>query len=450
MTKKQLPEDNYPAGHSKERPNREEADRSNYSEFVKDRRPRTRNVNVQKVERGPKPEGEPAAPRRDIHSEKSRFTPRGESPYEGNRREKYSEGSPRPYKPREERRDFNPSAPRKPYEPRKDYDPNAPRKPYEGGARRSFNPNFDKDNRPVGVMKPERKYGEGRDDERRGPSRGSKPYGAKGPKPYGSRDKKQFKGAHVEYTKDNYPRFEAAPSKGPVRLNRFIATSGVCSRREADELIAKGGVTVNGQVVTEMGYKVNMTDDVRLNGERLQGEKKVYILMSKPKGFVTTMEDPHAERTVIDLIKGQCQERVYPVGRLDKNSLGVLLITNDGDLTKRLTHPSYSKKKIYQVGLDKALTKADLEKIAAGIELEDGPIAADAIDWVSESKKEIGIEIHSGRNRIVRRIFESLGYQVFKLDRVYFAGLTKQRLKRGAWRFLTPKEVGILKSGEYE
>lgn len=248
----------------------------------------------------------------------------------------------------------------------------------------------------------------------------------------------------------SYPRFTAPKQEGEIRLNRYIAQSGMCSRREADEFIAAGVVTVNGQVVTEMGTKVKPTDEVRFNGEPLHSEKKVYILMNKPKGFVTTIEDEHAAKTVMDIVKGACAERIYPVGRLDKNSLGVLLLTNDGDLTKTLTHPSYNKRKIYQVTLDKPLTKADMEQIVEGIDLEDGKIQADEVSYVNDSKKEIGIEIHSGRNRIVRRIFEHLGYRVSKLDRVYFAGLTKKNLKRGQWRFLTPQEVAILKAGMYE
>ena len=249
---------------------------------------------------------------------------------------------------------------------------------------------------------------------------------------------------------EKYPKFAAQKSDKAIRLNRFLAMSGIASRREADDLILAGTVTVNGRVVTELGSKVQPTDEVRFNDSIVRGEKKVYILMNKPKGFVTSLEDPHADKTVMDIIKGAVTERVYPVGRLDKNSVGVLLITNDGDLTKRLTHPSHRKKKIYQVSLDRALTRADMEQIVAGIELEDGPIHADELAYVDESRKEIGIEIHSGRNRIVRRIFEHLGYRVQKLDRVYFAGLTKKRLKRGAWRFLTPREVAMLKSGEYE
>ena len=247
----------------------------------------------------------------------------------------------------------------------------------------------------------------------------------------------------------SYPRYEAKQT-GEIRLNRFIANSGICSRREADDLITAGLVAVNGTVVTELGSKVRPEDEVRFNGSVIKGEKKVYILMNKPKGFVTSLDDPHADKTVMDLIKGACTERVYPVGRLDKNSVGVLLITNDGELTRKLTHPGYNKRKVYQVSLNKALTQTDMTKIAEGITLEDGPVYADAIEYASENRKEVGIEIHSGRNRIVRRIFESLGYSVQKLDRVYFAGLTKKRLKRGGWRFLTPQEVAMLKSGAYE
>lgn len=236
-----------------------------------------------------------------------------------------------------------------------------------------------------------------------------------------------------------------------MRLNRFIAMSGVCSRREADQLIAAGEVTVNGVRVDQLGSKVRPAqDEVRLNGELLKGEKKVYILLNKPKGYVTTVEDPHADRTVIDLLKGECKERVYPVGRLDKNTTGVLLLTNDGNLTKELTHPSYAKKKIYHVFLDKPCKEEDLEKLANGIELEDGPIHADEVSFVDDKGMEVGVELHSGRNRIVRRMFDALGYEVVKLDRVYFAGLTKMGLRRGFWRYLTPREVGALRAGAYE
>ena len=238
--------------------------------------------------------------------------------------------------------------------------------------------------------------------------------------------------------------------KDVVRLNKFIANSGVCSRREAETLIQAGVVTVNGEVVTELGTKVNIyTDDIRFNGERLRGEEKVYLIMNKPKGYVTTASDPHADKTVIDLVKG-CPSRVYPVGRLDKNTTGVLLLTNDGEIAERLTHPSYDKKKIYQVSLDKELSEDHYKQILEGVTLTDGEVKADELEYIDpKDKRKIGIEIHSGKNRIVRRIFDSLGYNVKALDRVYFAGLTKKGLKKGEWRYLTEGEVNILKIGAY-
>ena len=240
------------------------------------------------------------------------------------------------------------------------------------------------------------------------------------------------------------------PIKEEVRLNKFIANSGICSRREADNFILAGVVTVNGEVVTELGTKVNInTDDIRFNGERLKGESKVYIVMNKPKGFVTTASDPHADKTVMDLLKS-CPSRVFPVGRLDKNTTGVLMFTNDGEIAEKLTHPSYDKKKIYQVSLDSKLKHEDFEKILSGIELNDGVIAADELEYIEEDDhRKLGIEIHSGKNRIVRRIFESLGYEVKALDRVYFAGLTKKGLKRGEWRYLTEGEINLLRMGAY-
>ena len=241
------------------------------------------------------------------------------------------------------------------------------------------------------------------------------------------------------------------PVKETVRLNKFIANSGMCSRREADNFIQAGVVTVNGEVVTELGTKINInTDDVRFNGERLKGEAKVYIVMNKPKGFVTTSSDPHAEKTVMDLLKG-CEARVFPVGRLDKNTTGVLMFTNDGEIAEKLAHPSYDKKKIYQVSLNNELKQEDFETIKSGVTLTDGEIAADELEYIDEDDhRKIGIEIHSGKNRIVRRIFESLGYEVKALDRVYFAGLTKKGIKRGGWRYLTEGEVNILKMGAYK
>ena len=360
--------------------------------------------------------------------------------------------------------------------------------------RASYNPHFTADNRPRFEKphrehderrreegdRPHRTYGEHsahRDGERRGQGaygdkpayrggrdgeeRAAKRYGTDsrrggegrqyGEKKYG--EKKA--GGKPAYRKRaeapaNYPKYNPERQTGEIRLNRFIAQSGICSRREADDFITAGLVSVNGVIVTELGTKVKPTDEVKFNDSRVQGEKKVYLVLNKPKGYVTSLDDPHAGKTVMELVKGACTERIYPVGRLDKNSVGLLLFTNDGDLTRQLTHPSYKKKKVYQVSLDKPLTRADMDRIAEGITLEDGEIYADEISYVKENKQEVGIEIHSGRNRIVRRIFEFLGYNVTKLDRVYYAGLTKKNLKRGAWRFLTREEVERLKSGQYE
>ena len=237
----------------------------------------------------------------------------------------------------------------------------------------------------------------------------------------------------------------------PIRLNKFLANAGICSRREADEFIAAGVVSVNGEVVTELGTKIKRTDEVKFHDEPVNIERKVYVLLNKPKDCVTTSDDPQERKTVMHCVKDACKERIYPVGRLDRNTTGVLLLTNDGDLASKLTHPKFLKKKIYHVYCDKNVTKADLDQIAAGITLEDGEIHADAISYASETdKKQVGIEIHSGKNRIVRRIFESLGYKVTKLDRVYFAGLTKKGLRRGDWRYLTELEVNMLRMGSFE
>ncbi|MBP1675224.1 MAG: pseudouridine synthase [Bacteroidetes bacterium] len=233
-----------------------------------------------------------------------------------------------------------------------------------------------------------------------------------------------------------------------IRLNRFIAHCGICSRREADDLIRNGFITVNGNKVTDLGVKVSASDDVRYKNKRLSAEKMVYILLNKPKGYVTTVEDPHADKTVLDLVGNACTERIYPVGRLDKETTGVLLLTNDGQLTGRLTHPKYIRKKIYHVFLNKPVTKNDLSLLTEGIEIDGEMITIDAVSYADpEDRTQIGIEIHSGQNRIVRRIFEKLGYRVSKLDRVYFAGLTKKNLPRGKWRFLTEKEINMLKRG---
>ena len=337
-----------------------------------------------------------------------------------------------------------------------------PRRPRVGG------------DRPAGSDRPRRSYGEG--SERRSfggdrPQRRSygehterRPYGDRPQRrPAGRKEYSYFRNEEesgISKMISRRPQVEnaafsdndmvMAPVKDVVRLNKFIANSGVCSRREADNFILAGVVTVNGEVVTELGTKVNIaTDDIRFNGERLKGETKVYIIMNKPKGYVTTASDPHADKTVMDLLKG-CPTRVFPVGRLDKNTTGVLMFTNDGEIAEKLTHPSYDKKKIYQVSLDSKLRQEDFDKILSGIELSDGVIAADALEYIEEDDhRKLGIEIHSGKNRIVRRIFESLGYEVKALDRVYFAGLTKKGIKRGDWRYLSEGETNLLKMGAY-
>ena len=349
----------------------------------------------------------------------------------------------------------------------------------ERPKRASFNPNFTDDNRPKrnaeGSFKsngrPTRDFGakggkfegrgkfenksEGRGERNdrtfKGKNDGFKPKndGFKGTrKPMGGKRDGGYKGKPA--AERSYPKYNPNKVTGEIRLNRFVAQSGLCSRREADDFIMAGLVSVNGIIVTELGTKVWPTDVVKFNDERLQGEKNVYLVLNKPKGYVTTLEDDHAEKTVMELVQNACKERIYPVGRLDKNSLGLLLFTNDGDITRQLTHPSLRKKKIYEVTLDKALTRADLEQLAEGITLEDGDTFFDEISYIKDDKKSVGVEIHSGRNRIVRRMFEHLGYKVTKLDRVYYAGLTKKNLKRGAWRFLTADEVARLKAGRYE
>ena len=351
---------------------------------------------------------------------------------------------------------------------------------YDGGERRSSygRPSFGEGRPSYGQR---RSYGGSQEGGERRSSYSRKPAGGhgfgpkqggfsagrgaghQGPKKFGRKDEPHFTEADeagINQMLSRKPQIDAAfsdndnvptPIKEEIRLNKYIANSGVCSRREADNFIQAGVVTVNGEVVTELGTKVNvLKDDIRFNGERLKGEEKVYIVMNKPKGFVTSASDPHAEKTVMDLLKG-CKLRVFPVGRLDKNTTGVLMFTNDGEIAEQLTHPSYNKKKIYQVILDKPLEEADKEKILTeGLDLNDGNIKADELEYIdAEDHKRLGIEIHSGKNRIVRRIFESLGYDVKALDRVYFAGLTKKGLKKGEWRYLSEGEVNVLKMGAY-
>ena len=359
-----------------------------------------------------------------------------------------------------ERRGFEPPRPRSERRSYEHHDDQQPRRNY--GEHRAYGESHGYgEHRSYGENRP---YGDsGRGGERR--SYGAQQRGPQGQRRNGNnrpapRKKSGFSkasdaGINRMISRKPVPEYSdndnlMIPIKEEVRLNRFIANSGVCSRREADTYIQAGVVTVNGEVVTELGTKVNVyKDDVRFNGERLKGEEKVYIVMNKPKGFVTTTSDPHAEKTVVDLLKG-CDARVFPVGRLDKATTGVLMFTNDGEIAERLTHPAYDKKKIYQVLLDHELTQEDHDKILAGIELSDGMVAADELEYIDESDhRKLGIEIHSGKNRIVRRIFESLGYNVRALDRVYFAGLTKKGLKKGEWRYLNEGEINILKMGAY-
>lgn len=278
------------------------------------------------------------------------------------------------------------------------------------------------------------------------------------PNSYAPKKKKKAKKQQPRPGKTFYPRpkpveyeIEIPDPDAKIRLNRFMANSGICSRREADEFIQQGLVKVNGVVVSELGTKIGHNDVVEYDDKVVALERKTYILLNKPKDCVTTVDDPNERRTVMDLIKGACTERVYPVGRLDRNTTGVLLLTNDGDLASKLTHPKYVKKKIYHVWVDRDISEDDMQTIADGIELEDGPVQVDAISYATDNAyNQAGIEIHSGRNRIVRRIFESLGYHVTKLDRVYFAGLTKKDLPRGRWRYLTQEEVNLLKRGAFE
>ncbi|MGB3947771.1 MAG: pseudouridine synthase [Bacteroidia bacterium] len=270
-------------------------------------------------------------------------------------------------------------------------------------------------------------------------------------------DESDFIGRDADNESKGFKTFGKKPSKkgankskesdGLMRLNKYIANAGICSRREADQLIATGVVQVNGKVITEMGFKIKPTDIIKYGGQTLKKERLVYLILNKPKDYITTVDDPQERRTVLELIQGACKERIYPVGRLDRATTGLLMFTNDGELTKKMTHPSYGVRKIYHVELDKPLKKSDLDKIADGVELEDGPIKVDEIAYVANGvdKTQVGVELHSGKNRIVRRIFESLGYNVRKLDRVMFGPLTKKDLPRGRWRFLSEAEVGMLK-----
>ena len=398
---------------------------SNVSRFARDKRQRVNTS--ERVERSPRP-------RREADSEEQReFRPRVANK---EKRSSYNPHFTADNRLRPEYEERKPRAERAERGERTERNFNRSERPQRGErTERNFNRSERTERTERSFNRPERTERNSNRPERKGDFKGGAKRGF-APK----RDEKPR----------SYPKYNPNRATGEIRLNRFIAQSGVCSRREADEFILAGVVTVNGQVVTELGTKILPTDEVCFNDEKLQGEKHVYIVLNKPKGYVTSLDDPHADKTVMDLVKNACTERVYPVGRLDKNSLGLLLITNDGDITRQLTHPSYRKKKIYQVTLDKPLTRADMDALTEGITLEDGDIFADEVAYASEDKKTIGVEIHSGRNRIVRRMFEHLGYTVQKLDRVYYAGLTKKNLKRGDWRFLTKDEVMRLKTGQYE
>ena len=417
-----------------------------------------------------------------------RFNPNAENgerpqrPY--NQERSYNQDRPynqeRPYRPRYNANNADGERPQRPYRPRyNNTDGERPQRPYNQersyNPERSYRPRYNAENgeRPQRAYNNERPaYGNAdrtlrpRYNASEGGERPQRPYSGGnqgrprfnnngGNRPSGNNPRRRTQGynPNAKYSKKKQIEYKEqfVDPNEPIRLNKFLANAGVCSRREADEFITAGVVSVNGEVITELGTKIKRGDEVKFHDQVVNIERKIYVLLNKPKDTVTTSEDPQARRTVMDLVKDACTERIYPVGRLDRNTTGVLLLTNDGDLASKLTHPKYLKKKIYHVHLDKNLTQADMEKIAAGIELDDGEIHADAISYTDENKKDdVGIEIHSGKNRIVRRIFESLGYKVVKLDRVYFAGLTKKGLRRGEWRYLTEQEVNYLRMGSFE
>ena len=403
----------------------------------------------------------PFKPRRDDASGGERsFTPRrddasrGERPYSSRRRD---EGGDRPFKPRRDdasggERSFTPrrddaSRGDRPYSSRRrDEGGDRPFKPRRddasSGERRSYPPRESAEGGSSDRLKKlfVKRDGRQSDSEYRSGS-SKKPYAGKPSYPEKEERHRNYRG------KSANQQAAEKTSDGMIRLNKYLADSGVCSRREADKLIEAGVVSVNGEVVTQLGTKVNRKDKVNYGGQTLKRETLRYVLLNKPKGFITTSDDPQKRRTVMELVANACDERIYPVGRLDRNTLGLLLLTNDGELAKKLTHPSHGVKKLYHVTLDKALTRNDMIAIANGLELEDGPVKVEGVSWVSDedSKKEVGIEIHSGKNRIVRRIFESLGYEVVKLDRVVFASLTKVNLPRGRWRHLSETELAMLR-----
>lgn len=448
---------NKEGGYSRPSYNRENGDRPY--------RPRFNSENGERPQR-PYNSDRPYRPRFNPNAENG-----GERPQRSYNSERSYGSSDHPYRPRYNSE--NGERPQRPYNSERSYGssdrPQRPRfnsengerpqRPYNndrsyGSSDRPYRPRYNSE----GGDRPQRPYGNNGGGDR--PYRPRFNSGGGRPGGYGNRDSYS---RPIRRTDDYDPNAKYSKKKQieykeqfvdpnePIRLNKFLANAGVCSRREADEFITAGVVSVNGEVVTELGTKIKRGDEVKFHDQTVSIERKIYVLLNKPKDTVTTSDDPQARRTVMDLVKGACDERIYPVGRLDRNTTGVLLLTNDGDLASKLTHPKYLKKKIYHVHLDKNLTKADMEQIAAGIQLDDGEIHADAIGYTDEFKKDdVGIEIHSGKNRIVRRIFESLGYKVMKLDRVFFAGLTKKGLRRGEWRYLTEQEVNYLRMGSFE
>lgn len=364
---------------------------------------------------------------------------RSERPYRSSYNPRFNNSEDRPQRSYGDRPQYRPrfnnaeGNEQRPYRPR-----------YNNGeneGQRPFRPRYNYGQQPNGEGRPQRPRFNGR------------PQGGYNRQEGGYRPRTADYNPNAKYSKKKqieYKDILTDPNE-PIRLNKFLANAGICSRREADEYITAGVVSVNGVVVTELGTKVKRTDEVKFHDQPVSIERKVYVLLNKPKDCVTTSDDPQARKTVMDLVKDACSERIYPVGRLDRNTTGVLLLTNDGDLASKLTHPKFLKKKIYHVYCDKNVTKADLDKIVSGITLDDGEVHADAVSYASDTdKSQVGIEIHSGKNRIVRRIFEALGYRVIKLDRVYFAGLTKKGLRRGDWRYLTEQEVNFLRMGSFE
>ena len=469
---------------------------SNYSRYNNDGEQRSYRprMNSYNREGGDRPY-RPSYNNGERSSYNNRYNNNGDRPQRPRFNPNSEEGGERPYRPRTnsynheggEQRPYTPrprynseeGGEQRPYRPRTGgynqgggYNREGGDRPYrprtnsynrEGGEQRPYTPRPRFNNGEGGEQRPYRPrtggYNQGGGYNREGGDRPYRPRTGGGYNQGGGYNNRPYRPRTADYNPNakysvkkqiEYKDILTDPNE-PIRLNKFLANAGVCSRREADEFITAGVVSVNGEVVTELGTKIKRTDEVKFHNEPVSIERKTYILLNKPKDCVTTSDDPQERKTVMDFVKGACKERIYPVGRLDRNTTGVLLLTNDGDLASKLTHPKYLKKKIYHVYCDKNVTKADLDQIAAGVTLDDGEIHADDINYASDTdKSQVGIEIHSGKNRIVRRIFESLGYRVIKLDRVYFAGLTKKGLRRGDWRYLTEQEVNMLRMGSFD